>query len=113
MKTIGNAVEAYIVDYSMAPGGGTAAFVSELQPYLESFYLHHLPILDGWSTQFQYISGAEGLDQAFYSIISYGRDKVSSGIDISRTNYYVDSLAVFDNDMCFSNGMFTYVPKVK
>lgn len=113
MKTIGTAIEAYMVDTSMAPGGGTAAIVADLQPYLESFYLAHLPTRDGWSTPFQYQSGAEGLDQASYSIFSYGRDKVFSGIDIANTNYIVENMLMFDNDICFSNGMFTYVPKVK
>ena len=113
MKTIGLAVEAYVVDNSMAPGGGTASLVSQLEPYLVDFYLKHLPMLDGWTTPFTYISGAEGADQAFYSIISYGRDKSSSAIDVAKTNYLVDSFPDFDNDICFSNGMFTYVPKVK
>lgn len=113
MKTIGLAIEAYIVDNSMAPGGGTATVAIDLEPYLADFYLKHLPFLDGWGTPFQYVSGALGADQAFYSIFSYGRDKASSVIDVARTNYYVDSFPVFDNDICFSNGMFTYAPKIK
>ncbi len=113
MKTIGTAVEAYMVDTSMAPGGGAALVVIDLQPYLESFYLAHLPIRDGWGTSFHYQSGAEGLEQAYYSIFSYGRDKNPSAINIANTNYIVDNMLVFDNDICFSNGMFTYTPKVK
>lgn len=113
MKTIGTAIEAYIVDNSMAPGGGTAFVAGDLQPYLENFYLSHVPTVDGWSTPFQYVSGAVGVEQAYYSIISYGRDKASSIIDISNTNYHVDNFSVFDNDICFSNGMFTYCPKIK
>jgi len=113
MKTVGTAIEAYIVDTGMAPGGGATATVVELKPYLESFYLSHLPTVDGWSTPFYYQSGAEGVDQAFYSIFSYGRDKAFSGIDIANTNYLVENMLIFDNDICFSNGMFTYAPKVK
>jgi general secretion pathway protein G len=113
MKTIGTAIEAYMVDTGMAPGGGAANSIADVEPYLASFYLAHLPTLDGWSTPFYYQSGAEGVDQAFYSIFSYGRDKTFSGIDPARTNYIVDNMLVFDNDICFSNGMFTYTPKVK
>lgn len=113
MKTIGTAIEAYIVDNSMAPGGGTVLIIGDLEPYLANFYLAHLPTVDGWTTPFQYESGAVGGEQAFYSIFSYGRDKLPSVIDVANTNYHVDNFSVFDNDICFSNGMFTYGPKVK
>lgn len=113
MKTIGTAVEAYMVDTGMAPGGGTANTISDVELYLASFYLAHLPLRDGWGTPFIYQSGPEGVDQAFYSIFSYGRDKIFSGIDPANSNYIVDTMLIFDNDICFSNGMFTYGPKVK
>lgn len=113
MKTIGTAVEAYIIDTGMSPGAGTANTISDVEPYLASFYLAHLPMRDGWGMPFIYQSGPEGVEQAFYSIFSYGRDKAFSGIDPDNSNYIVDNMLVFDNDICFSNGTFTYVPKVK
>lgn len=113
MKTIGTAIEAYMTDTGMAPGGGAASTIVDVESYLASFYLAHLPLRDGWGTPFVYQSGPEGVDQAYYSIFSYGRDKTFSGIDPDNSNYIVDNMLVFDNDICFSNGTFTYGPKVK
>lgn len=113
MKTIGTAVESYISDVSMAPGAGGVTLLSQLEVYMESFYSKQLPVRDSWGEPFHYESGPPGITQDLYSVISYGRDNQASAIDPANSNYIVSSLDGFANDICFSNGTFTYAPKIK
>ena len=113
MKSIGQAIESYMTDLYMAPGAGGVAFVSGLSPYLTPFHTKNLPAKDGWGGDFHYQSGAVGAGQDLYSVISWGRGSVSTGINIANTNYIVNTMADFEKDICFSNGNFTYGPKVR
>ncbi len=114
MKTIGGAIENYMTDNYMAPGNGAATTVGMLEAYLEPFYIKMLPVRDGWGTSLVYESGAaETPEQEMYSVISYGRGGLSTGLNIANSNYIVNSMAGFENDICFSGGQFTYSPKVK
>lgn len=113
IKTLGTAVESYITDVSMAPGGGALSLAMQLEVYMEPYFSKQLPVRDSWGEPFHYESGPLGNTQDIYSIISYGRDNQASGIDPANSNYIVTSLDGFANDICFSNGTFTYVPKVK
>ncbi len=113
MKNIGTAIESYITDNYMAPGGGSVSYADDLTGYLEPFYIKQLPTRDAWNGSLRYQSGAVGDEQSFYSIISYGRDKLDSGIDINNTHYVITSLDGFNNDICFSDGFFTYAPRIR
>jgi type II secretion system protein G len=114
MKTIGGAIEDYMTDNYMAPGNATVTAIRGLETYLEPFYIKMLPSKDGWGTDLQYISGAAtSVEQDQYSVISYGRGGTSNGIDPANSNYIVNTMTGFENDICFSNGQFTYVAKVK
>jgi type II secretion system protein G len=114
MKSLGISIESYLVDWQMAPGNGGIGTVAGLHQYLVPYHNNnYLPTKDGWGGLFLYESGAIGPTQDFYSVISYGRSNVSTGIDIGRTNYTVNTLNDFDNDICFSNGTFTYGPKIR
>jgi general secretion pathway protein G len=114
MKTIGTAIESYITEYKMAPGAGTFTLVSELENYLSPFYIKILSQKrDGWNEPFRYQSGAVGSNQEYYSIISYGRDRAPTPMNVSNNNYMVNTLDGFNNDICYSNGAFTYAPKIK
>lgn len=113
MKTLGTGIESYMTDMAMAPGAGTATLVADLEPYLGPFYTKKLVTRDAWGESFHYESGALGLEQALYSIISYGRDNMATAIDPANSNYLVTTLDAFKNDICFSNGTFTYVPRIK
>jgi hypothetical protein len=84
-----------------------------LNQYLVPFRTKNLPAKDGWGGDFQYESGGLGPTQDLYSVTSYGRGSASTGIDITRTNYIVNTMTDFENDICFSNGNFTYAPKVR
>jgi len=113
MKSIGNAIESYITDYYMAPGAGGVAQVNGLAGYLSPFYTKLLPGKDGWGGDFQYESGALGPTQDLYTIRSYGRGSQPDAYSIANNGYIVNTMAGFENDIMFSNGNFTYAPKVK
>jgi type II secretion system protein G len=113
MKSIGTAIESYMTDNSMAPGGGDYDLIADIGSFLDPFYIKVLPDRDAWNVPLNYESGALGLTQLRYSIISYGRGGLSDGVDISNNGYIITSLQGFENDLCFSNGVFTQAPKVK
>jgi len=113
MKTLGNAVESYLTDVQMAPGGGALTAVRELEIYLTPFYIKIIPIKDGWGGELQYMSGAVGPSQELYSIQSWGRDNAASVVSIADNPYTVSTMAGFENDIVYSNGNFTYGPKIR
>ncbi|MCP5105977.1 MAG: prepilin-type N-terminal cleavage/methylation domain-containing protein, partial [bacterium] len=108
MKSIGTAIESYMTDNGMAPGAGAATLVLHLEPYLNNFHSKKVPTRDGWQEAFIYVSGAVGPEQSIYSVISYGRDRASTGINPAYSFYIVNTMESFNNDICFSNGTFTY-----
>jgi type II secretion system protein G len=113
MKSIGTAIESYITDNYIAPGGGSVDYIANLSSELAPFYIKVLPTRDGWNSMLRYQSGSVGPNQLIYSIISYGRDKMDSGMDIAFSPYVITSMSGFNNDICFSNGYFTYAPRMK
>ena len=113
MKSIGTAIESYMTDNYMAPGNGTIGYISGLSNYLEPFHIKVLPLRDGWNWMLRYDSGAIGTNQNLYSVMSYGKDGASTGMDVLNTNYIITSLDGFNNDICFANGRFTYAPRIR
>jgi general secretion pathway protein G len=114
MRTIGTAIDSYITDNFFAPGFGSISLVSGLGTHLIPFHTRTIPIQDGWGGNFRFESGAAGSGREdFYSVISYGRDSTSGTIDTNNNHYLVTAIFHFDNDMCYSNGNFTYGPKTK
>jgi type II secretion system protein G len=115
MKSIGNAIESYLTDLYMVPTGATD--ISGLANIITPFYIKVLPRQDGWGGLFIYQSQGVGQNQDLYSIISYGRGSVTNGgtvdLDITASPYIVTTMEGFSNDICFSNGNFTFAPKVK
>jgi type IV pilus assembly protein PilA len=116
MKSIGSAIESYITDWSFAPQlGGHGTLISGLAVgWFQPFYIKILPQTDGWGTMFRYensaLAGGAGGD--LYSVQSYGRDKAETGIPTPAL-YDVTTLAGFNNDIYFSNGIYTVGPRVK
>ncbi|MDQ1350720.1 MAG: ral secretion pathway protein [Acidobacteriota bacterium] len=114
MKTIGGAIEDYMTDNYMAPGDAAVALITGLENYLEPFYIKMCPTKDGWGSDLNYESGGhDTIEQDQYSITSYGRGGVTTPFDPANSNYIVNTMVGFENDICFSNGQFTYVAKVK
>lgn len=113
MKSIGNAIESYMTDLYMAPGAGGITVISGLNNFLAPFHIKILPVRDGWGGEFQYVSGALGPNQDLYSIQSWGRDNAGDPVNINNSPYVVTTMNGFENDIVYSNGNFTYAPKVK
>lgn len=114
MRTVGAAIESYITDNYMAPGGGAISSIVGLQSFLVPFHSKIIPLKDAWGNDFQYQSGAVGSGtQDYYSLISYGRRSTAGVITINNNRYAVTEMSHFDNDICYSNGNFTYGPRVK
>lgn len=116
LKTIGQAVEAYMSDNTYAPQtGNTAIDQAGIRNILEPFYIRIIPLRDGWNNIFQYHAGNDvnSRHRGLYSIISYGRDMINSGQPAADNNYPVTDLDHFNNDICYSNGQYTYGPKIK
>ena len=115
MKSLGNAVESYMTDLYMAPTDSANA--AELELILSPFYIKVMPKQDGWGGPYNYISQGTGDNQDLYSLWSYGRGSAVNGgtvdVDIANSPYVVSSMTGFQNDIIFSNGNFTFAPKVK
>lgn len=114
LKSLGTAVESYITDNYMAPFANGA--VSQITVNLQPFYIKAFPLQDGWGNSFMYESVGPGADQDIYSLHSYGRDGQPGGIvatDSANSPYIVSSMPGFTNDIVYSNGAFTFAPKVK
>ena len=105
MKSIGTAIESYITDWSFAPQTDFATLTSAT--YFIPFYIKVLPDRDAWGTIFNYVYLAD-----LYSVVSGGRDK-SAGDPAFNVLYDVTRLSDFNQDICYSNGIFTAGPRVK
>ena len=105
MKSFGNAIESYITDWSQCPQDNFTALTTAT--YFVPFYIKILPDRDSWGTVFQYIYNAD-----LYSVISAGRGKAFGGVPTPML-YDVTRLGDFNNDIYYSNGIFTAGPRVK
>ncbi|MCK4835459.1 MAG: prepilin-type N-terminal cleavage/methylation domain-containing protein [Candidatus Aminicenantes bacterium] len=111
MKSIGTSIEAYIADVSIAPQ--SAALPTTGTTWFCPFYIKVMPRADGWGRVVLYAHGtAAGGDGDIYSIASTGRDTNFSGWN-QLGDYLCTQLSDFNNDIIFSNGIFTYSPRVK
>jgi type II secretory pathway pseudopilin PulG len=108
LKTIGVAIESYMVDNGYAP---QVESIEELKKLLEPFYIKKLPLVDGWGFDFHYTHGT-GEQQDTYSIGSGGKDGLFEGFD--QTGFY-DVMGPGDlvRDIIFSNGVFVYGPNIR
>ena len=108
LKSIGWAIESYMTDYYHAPEGKSLA---DIKDKLEPFYIKELPLRDAWGNNFIYSHGT-GENQDVYSIASPGRNAIFNGWE--QSGYYIIThIDDFGNDIIFSNGTFTYGPRVE
>ncbi|HEY3124955.1 MAG TPA: prepilin-type N-terminal cleavage/methylation domain-containing protein [Thermoanaerobaculia bacterium] len=111
MRTVATAVEAYAVDNNTYPPAACTGqnwtttevqwTATNSQSLLVPTYITNPVRTDGWSNAFYY-----GTDTVFqqYCIVSFGRDKSSSGITcVTTTN--------FNSDIVYSNGSFIQYPE--
>ncbi len=100
MRTIGTAIEEYSVDYSFYPKGVDT--ITALVNYLEPTYIKKVVRNDGWNNPFDIDIDTSGAD---YTIISYGRNRTSDGVNLG------DRTTSFDADIAFSSGSFVQWPE--
>ena len=92
MRTIGNALEAYIADYSKLPEGNSLMELA-YNPGFVPFYIKAVPYLDPWEKEYYYQKGAggrfatywigcAGSDGVFNGFDQEGRPKLRPGMDI-------------------------------
>ncbi len=74
MKSIGNAVESYLTDWSIVPQTGAGAVSLLATSWFTPFYIKILPVTDAWGTAFQY-TPLPALDE--YEVTSWGRNKAA------------------------------------
>jgi prepilin-type N-terminal cleavage/methylation domain-containing protein len=113
MRSIGVAIESYMTDMYMAPGAGGIGDVNGLNQYLVPFHTKVLTPIDGWGGDFMYESGNVGPSQDLYSITSYGRGNQADIVNTANNNYLVNTMGGFENDIVYSNGTFTYAPRIR
>jgi prepilin-type N-terminal cleavage/methylation domain-containing protein len=101
MKSIGTAIESYLTDLYIAPQSGP------LNTHLSPFYIKIFPQRDGWGRQWLYQA-----EDDIYSLGSGGKDGSFEGWS-QVGEYVVTSFEMFDFDIIFSNGQFTYSAKAK
>ncbi len=105
MKSIGTAVENYMTDMAFAP----AQMPTNTDAWFVPFYIKSLPPRDGWGFGWNYARDAQ---MDIYSIGSGARGGTFVGW-ANAGDYLCTSLPDFTNDIIFSNGQFTYGPRVK
>jgi type II secretion system protein G len=114
MNTIGHAVESYITDFSIAPQVPSGDISGLNDSFFVPFYVKLIPVRDGWGSLFQW--AIDGTMNDNYSIISWGRDRTDGGpmgVPVTGIFYTPTVLADFNNDIVFSNGIFTFGPRIK
>ncbi|MFH2107712.1 MAG: prepilin-type N-terminal cleavage/methylation domain-containing protein [Chrysiogenia bacterium] len=110
LKTIGSAIESYVTDWSFAPQDDTFVSNNAGAVYFEPFYIKICPKTDGWGNRFLYETPAG--DQ--YTIYSGGRGPQAAALTPPTPALYdCTALSDFNNDIAYSNGLFTYGPVVK
>jgi len=97
MRSIGEAMEIYQIDYNVYPTTSDTAGIQLLNPN----YMRNPPTQDAWNHNYTYTPYASNQE---YSIESPGRDGADDGGGIGITHD-------FDDDIIFSNGQFTRYPE--
>lgn len=100
MKSIGNALEMYAVDYNVYPRGLTDANSDTIANYLAT-YMRTVPPGDEWDNPWHIDTDASGIQ---YTIISYGRDGAPGSNPGGLTTD-------FNCDIIYTNGSFYQRPK--
>ena len=101
MRAIGTAVESYAVDNNVYPAGGSpVSSVGGLEPR----YIAKLPVRDAWQNEIDYES-TPATNAQKYSIESYGKNGKED------TAVFLGSTSDFNNDIIFSQGLFTEFPE--
>ena len=99
MRTIATAVGAYAVDNGFYP---RVSSLQELQQFVQPIYVKTLPMEDAWGTPFSFSGDAKG---NFYTLVSFGRNKVADGTVVDNQTGDLDC------DIVHMNGVFVQWPE--
>ena len=99
MRSSGTAVESYKVDNGFPPVVGNGALAT-VQAQVAPTYIKALPIEDGWKFGMFWVHSTAVDD---YSVVSYGKDKVSDAPVLSATTD-------FKRDIFYADGQFSQYP---
>jgi general secretion pathway protein G len=99
IRSVGNAVSAYAVDWGMVPAVASGT-VGQLTPFITPTYIKKLPLQDGWHRALLY--RASGLE---YTVMSPGADGLIEG------NPALGPTHTFSADIIFADGMFAQWPE--
>ena len=107
IKTVGNALSAYMTAMSRCPlvnhQGGLL--------YLEPHFTKRVPRVDGWNYTWYYEYAGVGNDS--YSVASGGKGGGFGGM-VQPTEFYISiTMSDFTKDIIFADGMFVLSPRVK
>lgn len=109
MKTIGNALGAYLTAMDIVP---SVADMDGLL-YLEPHFTKRIPRTDGWAFAWHYaFSGSVATNPDTYSVGSGGKGGAFTW-DHAPESYISITMSDFEKDIIFSDGVFIYCPKVK
>jgi type II secretion system protein G len=115
LKNIGGAIDSYITNAEFCPHPGSAgAILDTIDTTLEPFYIRVLPTKDAWLNDMVYWCGdaTDPVNRDSYTVRSYGKDGIATAYDLANHNYVVNSRSGFNTDIIYSNGAFTYGPRM-
>ena len=101
MRTIAVAIGTYAVDNDERYPAGIDS-MDELESFVVPEYLRMLPRMDGWGTEYDISTAADG---SSYTLVSLGRD----GLPSPRS--YGERTTLFDCDIVHEEGIFTQWPE--
>jgi general secretion pathway protein G len=103
IRSCGTAVESYSIDNGFPPNEASSTNLrASLDEYVEPTFIRTLPSVDGWKMNYQWVKLTSGDDS--YTIISYGKDRSTSGCANNTET------KTFAADICFSDGQFVQYP---
>ena len=108
MKSVGNAMGAYLETMSMVPASQDMGGLY----YLEPHFIKRVPRRDGWNFTWHYTYSGTTTIPDTYSVGSGGKGGAFTWTH-SPAQYISIAMADFENDIIFSDGSFIYGPKVK
>jgi len=110
IRSIGTAVEEYMIDESSPPNGTGTVQSTLCQPFFTPPYIRICPAIDYWENSLCYqSSGAFSGERSNYSVYSFARYGADD-LAVSMGEYDVRS---FHYDICLSDGRFTCMPGLK
>lgn len=103
LKTLGMALESYMVDYDTPPRGESLADISAK---MAPFYIREMPLKDAWGHDLLYRSQGNR-----YWIASPGKDGVFEGWEQTGT-FELSGPEAYNNDIIYTNGEFVRAPQL-